>query len=145
MTEPRRRGVRIGVDVGTVRVGVAKSDPDGILATPVATLARDAAHGRDLDELVALITEYGAVGVVIGLPRTLAGREGASAEMARAYAAQLSQRCDTALEFVDERMTTVLAQRRLAEHGLRGKAQRAVVDQEAAVAVLQHWLDSHRA
>src|SRR3954465_14001126 len=93
VAEPIRRdtpgnpGIWFGVDVGTVRVGVARSDPNGVLAVPVRTLARDARTGRDLDELAALVAEYEAAGVVIGLPRTLAGREGASAGMARDYGA----------------------------------------------------------
>jgi putative Holliday junction resolvase len=137
-----RTGVWLGVDVGTVRVGVAKSDPSGILATPVTTLLRDEAGGRDVDELVGFIREYQAVGVVIGLPRTLRGREGSSADMARTYAQALTDRVDTKIELVDERLTTVEAQRRLGEIGIRRKGQRAVVDQAAAVALLQHWLDS---
>ena len=85
-------GVWLGVDVGTVRVGVARSDPNGILATPVATLARDAQGGTDLAELARLVREHEAVGVVVGLPVTLAGREGPSAAMARDYANALSNR-----------------------------------------------------
>ncbi len=137
-------GVRIGVDVGTVRVGVARSDPHGILATPLITLQRDAAGNRDLDELAELVREHEAVGVVVGLPVTLAGREGPSAVMARDYAAALSARiAPVAVEFVDERLTTTSAQRTLAQRGIRGRARRAIVDQAAAVEILQHWLESH--
>jgi putative Holliday junction resolvase len=138
-------GIWFGVDVGTVRVGVARSDPNGVLAVPVRTLARDARTGRDLDELAALVAEYEAVGVVIGLPRTLAGREGASAGMARDYGAALAPRvAPVPVEFVDERLTTVSAQRKLSQGGVRGRAGRAVIDQVAAVELLQHWLDLRR-
>jgi putative Holliday junction resolvase len=139
-------GVWIGVDVGTVRVGVARSDPGGILATPVATLTRDVRNNADLAELAALVLEYEAVGVVVGLPRTLAGREGSSAEMAREYAAALAEAIrPVPVEHVDERLTTVSAQRKLLQGGVRGsRAKRAVIDQAAAVELLQHWLDSHR-
>jgi putative Holliday junction resolvase len=139
-------GVWIGVDVGTVRVGVARSDPGGILATPVATLVRDVRNNADVAELAALVLEYEAVGVVVGLPRTLAGREGSSAEMAREYAAALAEAIrPVRVEHVDERLTTVSAQRKLLQGGVRGsKAKRAVIDQAAAVELLQHWLDSHR-
>jgi putative holliday junction resolvase len=138
-----RVGVWLGIDVGTVRVGVARSDPYGLIASPVATLARDAKNGADLDELVAMITDEDAAGVVVGLPVTLAGREGASAEMARSYAGELAGRiAPIPVEMIDERLSTVTAQRTLATRGIRGKASRAVVDQEAAVVLLQHWLDS---
>jgi len=138
-------GIWVGVDVGTVRVGVARSDPLGVLAVPVRTLARDARTGRDLDELAALVAEYEAVGVVVGLPRTLAGREGGSAEMARNYGAALAPRvAPVAVRFVDERLTTVSAQRKLREGGVKGRAGRAVIDQAAAVELLQHWLDLRR-
>ena|SRR5437899_2426598 len=138
-------GVWFGVDVGTVRVGVARSDPDGILATPVATLARDAAADADVTELANLVNDAHAVGVVVGLPRTLRGREGASAEFARAYAARLAALISPVpVELVDERLTTVSAERKLGQSGVRGRSRRAVVDQAAAVELLQHWLDTHR-
>jgi putative Holliday junction resolvase len=138
-------GIWFGVDVGTVRVGVARSDPMGVLAVPVVTLARDARTNRDLDELAALVAEYEAVGVVIGLPRTLAGREGSSAQMARNYGDTLAARiAPLPVQYVDERLTTVSAQRKLAQGGVRGRAGRAVVDQAAAVELLQHWLDRQR-
>jgi putative Holliday junction resolvase len=132
------RGVRIGVDVGTVRVGVAASDPDGILATPVATLARAAS----LDGVAALVAEREAVEVVVGHPRHLSGATGASARDAEEWAAALRARVEPVpVRLVDERLTTVSATRTLAERGVRGKAQRAVVDQAAAVAILQSALD----
>ncbi|MDT4939484.1 MAG: putative pre6S rRNA nuclease [Pseudonocardiales bacterium] len=138
-------GVWLGVDVGTVRVGVARSDPAGILATPLVTLLRDAENGSDLAELARLVAEYEATGVVVGLPRTLRGTEGASAVLARAYGAGLSAHIDPVpVEYVDERLTTVSAQRKLRQSGVRGKAGRAVVDQAAAVELLQHWLDARR-
>ena len=139
-------GVWLGVDVGTVRVGVARSDPAGGLATPLVTLRRDAHANRDIAELAALVAEHGAVGVVVGLPRTLAGREGPSARFAREYAALLAAAIDPIrVEHVDERLTTVSAERKLSEGGVRGsRAKRAVIDQAAAVELLQHWLDSHR-
>ncbi len=135
-------GVWVAVDVGTVRVGVARSDPRGVLALPVTTLARDRRRGRDLDQLAALVAEYEAVGVVIGLPRTLANREGGSAGMAREYGEALLPRiAPVPVHYLDERLTTVSAQRRLAEVGVRGRSGRAVIDQAAAVELLQLWLE----
>jgi putative Holliday junction resolvase len=133
------------VDVGTVRVGVARSDPAGVLAVPVTTLARDARGDTDVSELAALLAEYEAVGVVVGLPRTLAGREGSAAELARDYGARIAARIlPLPVEFIDERLTTVSAQRKLTQGGMRGPAGRAVIDQAAAVELLQHWLDHRR-
>ncbi len=136
-----RRGRRLGVDVGSVRVGVALSDPDGLIATPLVTLAR--ADGSAA-AVAALVAEHGAVGVVVGLPRTLAGREGPAAEAARAFAVELEQVLDVPVELSDERLTTVVATRQLRESGRRGRRQRAVVDQVAAVGILQGWLDRNR-
>jgi putative Holliday junction resolvase len=139
---PGGHGTWIAVDVGSVRVGIARSDPRGVLAVPVVTLARDPVKSRDLAELAALVAEYEAVGVVVGLPRTLAGREGQAAQLAREYGAALAERiAPVPVEYLDERLTTVSAQRKLAEGGVRGRAGRAVVDQVAAVELLQQWLD----
>ncbi|HEX6499230.1 MAG TPA: Holliday junction resolvase RuvX [Micromonosporaceae bacterium] len=149
-TDSDARGVRIGVDVGQVRVGVAVSDPDGILATPLVTLARDRraapdAVPADVAELAELVRERDAVEVVVGLPVTLAGREGPSAADARSYAQSLSVLiAPIPVKLADERMSTVVASRRLAERGVRGRRQRAVVDQAAAVEILQGWLDARR-
>ena len=140
MNQPR--GVRLGVDVGTVRVGVARSDPAGILATPVATLARDAARRSDLDALRDLVLELDVVEVVVGLPRTLRGAVGPAATAARNYGELLAARVDPVpVVYVDERLTSVTANRVLAECGIREKQRRAVVDQAAAVAILQIRLD----
>ncbi|QQQ74507.1 Holliday junction resolvase RuvX [Saccharothrix sp. 6-C] len=136
-------GRRLGVDVGAVRVGVALSDPGAFLATPLVTLARDAKTGGDLRDLAGLVTEHDVVEVVVGLPRTLAGRHGPAAEAASAYAAALAERvAPVPVRLTDERLTTVTASRVLAERGVRGKKQRAVVDQAAAVEILQSWLDA---
>jgi putative Holliday junction resolvase len=106
----------------------------------VATLPGD----DGVRALALLVQEHGAVGVVVGLPVTLAGREGASAALARDFAEQLAQLISPIpVELVDERLTTVAAERRLAARGVRGSARRAVVDQAAAVEILQHWLDAH--
>ena len=144
------RGRRLGVDVGKVRVGVALSDPDGILATPLVTVPRDmaAAPGAvpgDIAELVRLVGEHEAVQIVVGLPVRLNGSEGDAAIDIRAYAERLEQAVGPVpVVLADERMSTVVATRRLAERGVRGKRQRAVVDQAAAVEILQSWLDAQR-
>ncbi|MET0758461.1 MAG: Holliday junction resolvase RuvX [Mycobacterium sp.] len=139
------RGRRLGIDVGSVRIGVATSDPDGILATPLETVRRDRSQ-RDLRRLAQLVDELEAVEVVVGLPRTLADRTGQSAQDAIDFAELLAGRiAPTPVRLVDERLTTVTAQRSLREAGVRAKGQRAVIDQVAAVGILQGWLDQRRA
>jgi putative Holliday junction resolvase len=138
-------GVRIGVDVGTVRVGVAACDPDGVLASPLATLARDPRGDADLVRLATLVAERKAVEVVVGLPRSLSGKQGPAARAAREYADLLAQRvAPVPVRLSDERLTTVAATRRLAEGGIRGRKGRQVVDRSAAVLILQGWLDASR-
>ena len=144
------RGRRLGVDVGKVRVGVAISDPDGILATPLVTLSRDLGTAADsgpadIAGLVRLAGEHEVVQIVVGLPVRLNGTEGTAAIDIRAYAERLVQVIEPVpVVLADERMSTVVATRRLAERGVRGKRQRAVVDQAAAVEILQSWLDAQR-
>jgi putative holliday junction resolvase len=137
-----RRGVRLGVDVGKVRIGVAGCDPDGLLASPLATVAR----GRgDLAELAQVAAERRAVEVIVGLPTALSGREGASAADARRFAAALAERVTPLpVRLLDERFTTVLAHDALRRGGHDGRARRTVVDQAAAALLLQGALDTER-
>ena len=143
------RGRRLGVDVGSVRIGVSCSDPDGLLATPVETVRRHAS-GSHLRRLADLADEYNVVEVVVGLPRTLADRTGSAAEDAIAVADQLSavlakRERPAPVRLADERLSTVTAARALHAAGVRSKRQRSVIDQAAAVTILQSWLDQRRA
>lgn len=137
-----RTGVRLGVDVGTARVGVARSDPHGMLATPVETLPRR-------EDVVAgirrLVDEHEAVEIVVGLPLALSGRETASTADAREVAVTIAASMHVPVRLVDERLTTVSAARGLRDAGRTTKNSRAVVDQAAAVILLQHALDLERA
>lgn len=138
------RGRRLGVDVGTVRIGVSISDPDGILATPVETVRRDrgASHLR---RLAALVDEMEVVEVIVGLPRTLSDRAGSSAGDAVSVAEGLAARIGPVpVRLADERLTTVSAARSLREAGMSSREQRGMIDQAAAVAILQGWLDQRR-
>lgn len=140
------RGRRLGVDVGSVRIGVAVSDPDAMLATPVETVARDRRSGRHLRRLAALVDEYQVVEVIVGLPRTLADRAGSSAQDAVEVADRLAERiAPVPVRMADERFTTLTAQRALRDAGVRSRGQRSVIDQAAAVGILQNWLDQRRA
>ena len=129
-----------------MRVGVALSDPGGVLASPLVTLARDEAGATDLDRLAALAEEHEVVEVVVGLPRTLADRHGPAADAARAYADALVARLPATVDLVqqDERFSTVTASRMLSQRGVRGRKQRQVIDQAAAVEILQGRLDALR-
>lgn len=138
------RGRRLGIDVGSVRVGVALCDPDGLIATPLVTVPRDVDGGTDVAAIAALVAEHGIVGIVVGLPRTLAGREGPAAETARVFVAALEPVVGVAVDLSDERLTTVVASRRMRESGRSARKQRSVIDQVAAVGILQGWLDTHR-
>lgn len=135
----------LGVDVGEVRVGLAASDPGGVLAHPVATLARDDAAGTDLDRIASEVRERQAVGVVVGLPRSLSGEEGVAARRARRYARTLQRRLEVPVRLWDERLTTVDAHRSLRDSGVRGRDQRGIVDQAAAALILQGALEARSA
>jgi putative holliday junction resolvase len=140
-----RSGVRLGVDVGSVRVGLAASDPGGILATPVRTLERDLVSDADQAAIAAAVLERDVLEVVVGLPRSLSGGEGPAAAAARVYATALAARVSpTPVRMVDERLTTIDAHRQLRDSGRSGRSQRAVVDQAAAVLILQAALDAEK-
>ncbi|WP_372727053.1 Holliday junction resolvase RuvX [Nocardioides sp.] len=138
-----RTGVRLGIDPGDARIGVARCDPSGYLATPVETVKR----GRgDLARIAAILAEEEAVEIVVGLPRSLSGGEGPAAAKARAFAVQLARRvAPVPVRLCDERLTTVSATTMLRERGRKGGKQRSVVDQVAAVVILQQALDTERA
>jgi putative holliday junction resolvase len=137
-----RPGVRLAVDVGSARIGVARSDPGGLLASPLATVTR----GRgDLDSLAGLAVGHDAVEIIVGLPTGLSGREGPSAADARTFAAALAGRlAPRPVRLVDERFTTVIAHEALRQGGRDGRDRRAVVDKTAAALLLQGALDTER-
>lgn len=143
------RGRRLGLDVGTARIGIASCDPDGILATPVETIrvvSGAPSWERELRRLDELVVEYDAVGVVVGLPISLKGRETASTEMARSFISALARAApDLPVDLVDERLTTVTAGAALHGAGRSTRRQRDVIDQAAAVVLLQSWIESRRA
>ncbi len=141
--EPVRHGVRLAVDVGSVRIGVARSDPGGVLATPLAVLP----SGRDAqDELVKLAADAGSLEVIVGLPTSLSGREGAAAAAARDFAVDLAGRlAPIPVRLVDERFTTAEAHGALRRGGKDSRARRQVVDAAAAAVLLQAALDTERA
>ncbi|MEU5900944.1 MULTISPECIES: Holliday junction resolvase RuvX [Streptomyces] len=148
MTEPAqgmRRGRRLAIDVGDARIGVASCDPDGILATPVETVP-----GRDVPaaqrRLKQLAEEYEPIEIVVGLPRSLNGGEGPAAAKIRLFTQELARMvAPISVRLVDERMTTVTASQGLRASGVKSKKGRSVIDQAAAVIILQQALESERA
>lgn len=137
-------GVRIGLDVGSVRIGVAKCDPHGMLATPLITIA---AGTNALAEVADLVAEHEAICVYVGKPISLAGKDTASTQSAIQFAQELAvllKDSRTEVRMIDERLSTVSAQRGMQEVGRSVKQSRDAIDQAAAVVILEHALDSER-
>ncbi|SEE06239.1 Holliday junction resolvase RuvX [Ruania alba] len=139
-----RTGVRLAIDVGTVRIGVARCDLHGILATPVRTVSRKGER-QGLRELAELVDEYDPIEVLVGLPRSLDGGEGPAARAVRAYSGHLVRTIrPVPVRMVDERLTTVTAHQVLHAAGRSSRRHREVVDQVAAVTILEAALDAER-
>lgn len=136
-----RSGVRLGIDVGTVRIGLASSDPQGMIATPVRTVARG---DGDIAAILVEAVDRAAVEIVIGLPLALSGGDSASTQDARDFALRMAEAGDIPVRMVDERLSTVSATRALRASGRNSRKSRPVIDQVAAVIILQHALDAER-
>ena len=139
---PMRQGVRIGVDVGTVRIGVARSDLHGMLATPLETIARGVG---DSARIASLVVELDALEIIVGFPLALSGRRTSSTDDAVAFAEGLAETLSIPVRLVDERLSTVSAQAAVRASGRTTKQTRSVIDQVAAVIILQQALDIERA
>ncbi len=135
------RGVRLGVDVGTVRIGIAASDPDGLMAFPVSTVTRG---DGDVAQVAAIVDERQATRVYVGLPRKLSGDDGQSAAFAHEFAHALTEHCNAVVRLVDERFSTASAQQAMRQAGRNSRQQRQVIDQAAAVVILESALDIER-
>lgn len=131
----------VGIDLGSRRIGVAVSDPGGVLASPRAVLERSTSRSCDHLAIRAVVDEVGAERVVVGLPLSLDGRAGPAARAALEEVDELRAVLTVPVEVHDERLTTVSAERSLRSAGVRHKAGRRVVDKVAAAVLLQSWLD----
>ncbi len=131
----------LALDLGSKRIGVAVSDLTGTIASPLTVLARSRSRRHDHERIAALVREEEAELVVVGLPISLSGAEGPAARAARTEAEALATLIAVPLETFDERLTTVTAERALADAGVRGPARRQVVDKVAAAVILQSFLD----
>jgi putative Holliday junction resolvase len=137
-----RQGIRLAVDVGSARIGVARCDPAGLLASPLATVRRGAG---DLEAIAALVAEHEPIEVIVGLPVSLSGRDGQAAALARRFAGELAGRlAPVPVRLVDERFTTVQAHAALRQAGRDSRQRRPVVDKAAAALLLQGTLDAER-
>lgn len=136
-----RRGVRLAIDWGDARIGVAACDRDGVLAYPLTSVP---AGATELAQLAELVAEHEPIEVLVGLPRSLSGGEGPAAAKARERAARLAVGLGVPVRLVDERLTTVTASRRLRASGKRAKQQRPLIDAAAASAILEQALAVER-
>lgn len=138
-----RNGVRLGIDVGTVRVGVSRSDPSGLLASPYCTVARRE-DGSDVADIATRARDLDVHEIIVGLPRSLSGRTTASTEDAYRFAHALAELVTIPIRMVDERLSTVSASRALRVNGKNARSARPLIDQTAATVILQHALESER-
>lgn len=133
--------MRLGIDVGTVRIGVAASDPEGLMAFPCETVQRG---DGDVERIADIAAQRDAIRIFVGLPRGLSGRDGTSAQFAHEFAAHLSERTPAIVRLVDERFSTASAQQAMRQAGRDSRQQRRVIDQAAAVVILESALDIER-
>ncbi|SJN12409.1 Putative Holliday junction resolvase YggF [Leucobacter sp. 7(1)] len=145
-----RSGVRLGIDVGKARIGVARSDLHGMLATPVETVPRDPEAREDIARLLGIVGELDVFEVIVGLPLNMRGEHTLSTDDATGFADRLAAQLAASarpvpVRLVDERLSTVSAQGQLRQAGKKTKQTRSIIDQAAAVVILQHALDSERA
>jgi putative Holliday junction resolvase len=134
----------LGIDLGTVRIGVAVSDAGQRLATGLTVITRSGDAGADRQAVARLVAAEDAVAVVVGLPRSMDGSLGPAARAALEEVDRLEEQLALPVEAYDERLTTVAATQALRAGGTRGRAVRGVVDQVAAAVMLQSWLDGRR-
>ncbi len=135
----------LGIDLGAKRIGLAMSDPGGILATPHSVLTRSGSRARDHRRIAAMVEEWDVGRIVVGLPLSLDGTLGAAAEAAEAEAREIGVVTGVPVETYDERLTTVSAHQVLREQGVAGPDRKDVVDKVAAAVLLQAWLDGRPA
>ena len=139
-----RRGVRLALDVGSVRIGVAVCDADGIMALPLSTITFSA---DAVNEIAAIVSEYEAIAVYVGKPINLAGVDTKSTTLAIDFARKLATLVDDpaiSIRMIDERLSTVSAHRDLHSAGRNTKNSKEIIDQAAAVIILEQALDSEK-
>lgn len=139
-----RLGRRLAIDVGKVRIGLAISDQQGLLATPFATIQRKESDVETVEDLRNAVDDYDFVEIYVGLPLNLSGNHTPSTENALALAFQIEESLGTAVRMIDERLTTVTAAATLRGQGKSSKSARSIIDQEAAAIILEHALNQEK-
>ncbi|MFM6980783.1 MAG: Holliday junction resolvase RuvX [Micrococcales bacterium] len=139
-----RLGRRLGVDVGKVRIGLAVSDLHGILASPLATVVRAESLSETAERILKETADFELLEIYAGLPIGMQGQHTASTQDAIDVMAELARVCNCEIRFIDERLTTVSASANLRQHGISSKNQRQIIDQEAAVLILENALNQER-
>ena len=140
----------MALDVGKARIGVALSDSDAMLASPGGTITTESRQrgpdGEDIAAIVDLVAEHDVVEIIVGLPQALSGQLSPSAKFAREIAFRIDRALggEVPIRFTDERFTTVTAQAKLHQAGRDMRASKSVIDQAAAIEILQNWLDQRR-
>ena len=131
----------LGIDLGEIRIGIAVSDSNGKVATPIQVLVRSKSTKQDHNKINELVNEWEAEIVVVGMPYSLNGSKGSAARLVEKEVEKLSDSISVPVTIHDERLTTVMAAKELDVQGLNSKKQRGVIDQVAASVILQSWLD----
>lgn len=132
----------LGVDLGEKRIGIAVSDSNGKVATPLQVIIRSKSIKQDHKKICDLVDEWEADIVVVGMPYSLNGSKGLAAKTVEKEVKELSSALEVPVATQDERLTTAMAAKELAIQGLDSKKQRKVIDQVAASVILQSWLDN---
>jgi putative Holliday junction resolvase len=132
----------LGLDLGTVRIGIATSDPGRVIASPYDVIRRTKDHATDHAAIASAVADSAATVVVVGLPRAMSGRDSEATRTIRAEAEELRAALTVPVVLWDERLSTVTAQRALIEGGVRRKQRKGSVDKVAAAVILQSWLDA---
>ena len=133
-----QRGRRIAFDYGDRRIGVAICDPDGILATPLDYL--DSQHPKLFTHIDALLAEYQPICIYLGEPKLLSGLDGEAVSKVKTFGDSLTERCDIPVIYIDERLSTIDAQRKLQQSGKSAKDSKSLIDSMAAVGILESGL-----
>jgi putative Holliday junction resolvase len=134
----------LGLDVGRKRIGVAGCDGTGLIATGLTTIVRSS-YDQDIDQIRQLVQERDINLLVVGLPYTMAGEIGAQAKQVQKFARRVAEKLDLALEYMDERLSSVEAENQLKAQKRFSSYNKGLIDQQAAQIILQQWLDLRRA
>jgi putative holliday junction resolvase len=139
-----RKGRRLAIDVGSVRIGLASCDPDGILSSPLSAISRRDSASETIQEIAELVSELAVIEVLVGDPISLSGNQTGSTKDARELAIRIASAIAVPVRLVDERLTTVSAQAKLRESGKDSRTSKSLIDSASAVEILEQALNTER-